>query len=90
MVSVVLSYLLVRSFTETIKNSDALQMSVLRESEHQDRLASIGRLAAGVGHEINNPLAIIDQKSGLIEDLMGMTGDFEYKEMMTDCRNNFV
>jgi len=84
-VSVVLSYLLVRSFTETIKNSDALQMSVLRESEHQDRLASIGRLAAGVGHEINNPLAIIDQKSGLIEDLMGMTGDFEYKEMMTDC-----
>lgn len=28
-------------------------------SEHQARLASIGELAAGVGHEINNPLAIV-------------------------------
>lgn len=28
-------------------------------SEHSARLASIGELAAGVGHEINNPLAIV-------------------------------
>ncbi len=28
-------------------------------AEHQARLASIGEMAAGVGHEINNPLAII-------------------------------
>lgn len=83
--SVALIYILVHSFTEKIKNSDAIQMSVLKESEHQDRLASIGRLAAGVGHEINNPLAIIDQKTGLIEDLMGMTDDFEYKEQMIGC-----
>ena len=26
---------------------------------HQDRLASIGELAAGIGHEVNNPLSIV-------------------------------
>ncbi|MCE2791917.1 MAG: ATP-binding protein [Planctomycetota bacterium] len=31
----------------------------VRLTLHNDRLASIGQLAAGVGHEINNPLSII-------------------------------
>ena len=33
-----------------------------------ERLASIGQLAAGIGHEINNPLMNITSLAGLVED----------------------
>jgi PAS domain S-box-containing protein len=44
-----------------------------------DRLAEIGRIAAGVAHEINNPLAIISEASGwaatVISDAKGLDPD---------------
>ncbi len=83
-ISFLVVYTLVAMLTNLIRRTDKVQLTMLKEAEHTDKLASIGRLAAGVGHEINNPLAIINQKTGLIEDLLLMTSEFEHKNTINN------
>ena len=63
-----------------MRASDERRIAAFVQMEHTQKLSSIGRLAAGVAHEINNPLAIINEKAGLASDLMELAKDFPERD----------
>jgi len=52
-----------------------------------DRMASIGTLAAGIAHEINNPLAYVQSNLALIGDSVGPDASPSLREAIADAKD---
>jgi len=61
-----------------VYEADQTRLRAMESLASSSRLITVGRLAAGVSHEINNPLAVINENAGLIKDLFTLKK--EYKE----------
>jgi two-component system NtrC family sensor kinase len=74
-----LTFVTTRKLLQKLAASDK-QASFLDEKLVQSqKLASIGELSAGIGHEINNPLAIISQETEWMQHLVKRIGEGDLK-----------
>jgi two-component system NtrC family sensor kinase len=69
-VVIVITYRISKSIVHLIQKSDHEKQQMNLKVVETGKLASVGQLASGVAHEINNPVAIMVEEAGWIMDLL--------------------
>jgi two-component system NtrC family sensor kinase len=64
------TFALTRRMVRRIEQADREKDMMNEQVIEAGKLASLGELAAGIAHEINNPVAIMVEEAGWIEDLL--------------------
>jgi len=67
---VVTAFLLSKRMVARIAQADGEKELMNQQVIETGKLASLGELAAGIAHEINNPVAIMVEEAGWVRDLM--------------------
>lgn len=74
---VVTAFVLSKRMVNRVALADQEKEMITEQVVETGKLASIGELASGIAHEINNPVAIMVEEAGWIEDLLE---EEEFKE----------
>ncbi len=72
------AFLTTKLLVRRIEKLDAEKALLDQQLIQSSKLASIGEFSAGIAHEINNPLAVIDVEAGWIQDILKRE---KFKEM---------
>ena len=68
--TITLAFIRFKNMTKKIEKVELERKKMDRQIIETGKLAAVGELAAGIAHEINNPVAIMVEEAGWMEDLL--------------------
>jgi two-component system NtrC family sensor kinase len=67
---IIMAFTLSKTVVRRVAKADSEKQLMSKKVVEAGKLASVGELAAGIAHEINNPVAIMVEEAGWMGDLM--------------------